>query len=102
MRSRFVGHVKMVTLNCKLLLSDEITNKFGRVDIHADNEMRFVGHVNVIEIVKLLLSDEVTNKFGKVNIHIDNEYAFRWACSNGHIEIVKLLLSDEITNKFGK
>ena len=63
-------------------MSDEVTNKFGRVDIHVDNEYAFRwacdnGH---IEIVKLLLSDEVTNKFGKVNIHVDNEYTFYWAC----------------------
>ena len=65
---RFVGHVNNGHIEIvKLLLSDEVTNKFGRVDIHTYNECAFRwacdnGH---IEVVKLLLSDEVTNKFGK-------------------------------------
>ena len=70
-------------------MSDEVTNKFGKIDIHADNERAFCwacdnGH---IEVVKLLLSDEVTNKFGKVNIHANNEYAFHW-----HVKMVTLKL----------
>ena len=83
MKSRFVwacknGHIEIV----KLLLSDEITNKFGKINIHANNECAFQwacenGH---IEVVKLLLSDEITNKFGKIDIHADNECAFRQSC----------------------
>ena len=57
----------------RLLLSDEVTNKFGKVDIHIYNEVCVSLGINNghIEIVKLLLSDEITNKFGK------SRYSFR-------------------------
>ena len=31
------GHIEIV----RLLLSDEVTNKFGKIDIHANNEYAF-------------------------------------------------------------
>ena len=37
------GHIEVV----KLLLSDEVTNKFGRIDIHANNESAFRWHVKM-------------------------------------------------------
>ena len=48
------GHIKIV----KLLLSDEVTNKFGKVNIHADNEYAFhwACYNSHIEIVRLLLT----------------------------------------------
>ena len=42
MSMRFIGHVIYSHIEIvKFLLSDEVTNKFGKVNIHADNEYTF-------------------------------------------------------------
>ena len=42
MSLHFVGHVIYNHIEIvRLLLSDEVTNKFGKVDIHANNEYAF-------------------------------------------------------------
>ena len=92
-----VGHLE--TLQWLLQLDQNI-------DIHSEYEVAFQltcfnGHLEVAKwLFQLGLSSnllEAPNNFGsdkiaenqRIDIHAQNEFAFRLACSNGHLEIAK-------------
>ena len=101
MSMRFVGHVDNGHIKIvKFLLSDEVTNKFGKVNIHADNEYAFHWACKMIriEIVRLLLSLNIEDVKKFINKIYENEI-YKFILDDPFILIRILNINNEYRNK---